>query len=135
LLSEYLSARIERLFLVPALILGIFSVLYWHFLGDLRFYYWVQLTPMITIPVLLIIYPAKYSHRTYLIITLVFYVLAKIVEIFDKEIFKMNDEMLSGHTIKHIFAATGAFFIYQMLKKRNLKSSADIHEKNEMNYA
>ena len=62
-----------------------------------------------------------------------FYVLAKIVEIYDKEILVLNNKILSGHSLKHLFAATGAFYIYQMLKKRNLKSPPEMHEKNEMN--
>ena len=133
LLSEYINARIERFLLIPAILFGIFSIVYWHVFDDLRFYYWVQLAPMITIPVLLILYPGKYSHKKYLIITLIFYLLAKIVEIYDKEIFLMNNEILSGHSIKHIFAAIGAFYILQMLKKRELKVASNVHEKNEMN--
>lgn len=132
LLSEFLSAKIERFFLIPAILFGICSVIYWYVFDDLRFYFWVQLAPMITIPVLLILYPSRYSHKMYLLMTLIFYILAKIVEIYDHEIYVLNNKLLSGHSLKHIFAAIGVLYMLQMIKKRNLKSPADIHEKNEV---
>jgi hypothetical protein len=117
LLSEYFSLRIEKFFLIPALMFGIFSIVYWHAFGDLRIYYWVQLAPMMAISLLLILYPDKNVYKKYLIMTFIFYLLAKLVEIYDKEIFLINNEILSGHSLKHIFAAAGAFSILLMLKR------------------
>jgi predicted membrane channel-forming protein YqfA (hemolysin III family) len=120
LLSEYISFRIEKFFLVPALIFGIFSIIYWHVFGDLRIYFWVLLAPMMTITLLLILYPDKNQNKKYLIMTLIFYLLAKLVEFYDREIFLINNEILSGHSLKHIFAAAGAFSILLMIKKLNI---------------
>jgi predicted membrane channel-forming protein YqfA (hemolysin III family) len=121
LLSEFISFRIEKFFLVPALVFGVCSIIYWHIFEDLRIYYWVQLAPIMTIPLLMILYSYKNGHKKYLIMTLIFYMLAKIVEIYDKEIFIVNNEILSGHTLKHIFAAAGAFSILLMIKKNTTR--------------
>src|SRR5438876_583374 len=51
LLGEYIGERLGVLLLVPALILGVASVVYWHRFDDLRFYVWVQLIPLLTIRV------------------------------------------------------------------------------------
>src|SRR2546422_11185128 len=63
LLGEYIGERLGMLLLVPALILGSASVVYWHRFDDLRFYVWVQLIPLLTIPVAMVLYRARYSHR------------------------------------------------------------------------
>ena len=121
LLSEYVHSRIERLFLVPAIILGFSSVIYWHYYDDLRFYYWIQLIPLLTIPVALILFRKKYTHQKYLIIALAFYVLAKVAEAYDKEIFLLDYKQFSGHSLKHVLAALGALSIHCLLKKRNAR--------------
>jgi hypothetical protein len=118
LLSEYISLHLEKLLLWPAIVIGIFSTVYWILFQDLRIYFWIQLTPIIMILLLLILFPGKKGEKKYLIMTLSFYLLAKIVEIYDKEIFIMNNEILSGHSLKHIFAAAGVLSLLLMIKKR-----------------
>ncbi len=122
ILSEYVNTKIERLLLVPAILLGLFSVIYWHYVDDLRFYLWIQLIPLLTIPVAMIVFKGKYTHQKYLIIALMFYLLAKVTETYDKEIFSFNFKLLSGHSLKHILASFGPLIIYLMLKKRKLKN-------------
>ncbi len=40
-----------------------------------------------------------------------FYILAKICEKYDKQIFELTFKNVSGHTIKHLIAGIGMFFI------------------------
>lgn len=54
LIGECVSSKLSSLILLPALFIGIFSVCYWHWTDDLRLYYWVQLVPMLTLPVILL---------------------------------------------------------------------------------
>ncbi len=117
-LAEMLDTRFDKLLLLPLLVLGIGSVLYWHFSGDLRLYIWAQLTPMILIPLLLIFSKSRYTHAGYLWMTFIFYLAAKVTEIFDTEIYELSGSIISGHSIKHIFAAIGLAFIVHMLRKR-----------------
>ena len=58
-LSRYANPKIERVFLVPVMLLGFASVVYWHYFDDLRFYYWIQLIPLLAIPVVLIVFKEK----------------------------------------------------------------------------
>jgi hypothetical protein len=116
--SEHLGERLERLMLAPALVVGIASVLWWDYTDDLRFYIWVQLAPFLAIVVLLLAYPARYTHRAYLWYGLGLYALAKLAEGFDREIYAATAHALSGHVLKHLLAACSVFVIYLMLLRR-----------------
>ena len=118
ILSEYVSPNIESFLLIPAIILGFFSVIYWHYVDDLRFYFWIQLIPIFIIPFVMILFKGKYTHQRYLIYALIFYILAKITELYDKEIFSISYEQFSGHSLKHILASFGPLYLYFMLNKR-----------------
>ena len=121
ILSEYVNPNVERFFIIPAILVGFSSVVYWHYVDDLRFYFWIQLIPLLTIPIVMILFKGKYTLQKYLIFALTFYLLAKITEIYDKEIFSINYEQLSGHSLKHLLASIGPLYIYFMLKKREAR--------------
>ena len=53
-----------------------------------------------------------------LLIALACYLLAKLFEVSDREVFAILRGSVSGHTIKHLWAAAGCFCILQMLRKR-----------------
>jgi len=118
LVSEHIGEHLERVLLAPALIVGVASVLWWDHSGDLRFYIWVQLAPFLAIVVLLLAYPGAYTHRVYLWYGLALYALAKICEGFDREIYALTAQALSGHVLKHLLAACAVFVIYLMLWRR-----------------
>lgn len=117
LLTEYVSDTLGGL-LLPAALVGLFSVLYWHWLGDLRFYVWIQLLPLLTIPVVMLLYRPAYSHQWLLLIALAWYALAKVSEIYDEEVFLFTGNFISGHSLKHLLAATGCLTILWLLKRR-----------------
>lgn len=117
LLAEHAGESWRKL-LVPALIVGAGSVLYWHLTDDLRFYAWIQAVPLFTVPIVLILFPGRFTHRWLLLVALVLYVVAKITETFDDEIFVFLGSTMSGHTIKHILSALGVLAIWLMLKRR-----------------
>ena len=119
LLGEYVSERLGVFLLVPALLLGFSSVVYWHWFDDLRFYIWIQLIPLLTIPLVMILYRPKYSRQWMLPAALGCYALAKISEVYDKEIFDLSQNLVSGHTIKHLLSAFGCLIIVSMLQRRN----------------
>ena len=116
------------LFLFPLFLLaGILSVVYWQYTesigqGDLRFYALVQFLPLLLIGFMLWAFPRKYNGTQYLGYVLGCYILAKILEHFDKEIYTFFHGHVSGHSMKHIAAA---FSIYAMLtylqKRRTIK--------------
>lgn len=123
LLVENISPKIEKKLLPAAILLGLSSVLYWQYSGDLRFYGFIQAGTLIAIPVVLFFYKSKHSHRHYLMYGLLFYLLAKVFEITDKLVFSLTSQLVSGHTIKHLFAAVATYCVYLMLIKRNKPAS------------
>jgi hypothetical protein len=103
----------------PLVLLGIGSVVNWRHMDDLRLYAVVQFYPLVIIPVMLCLCPPRYTGTGYIWGTLGLYVAAKILELHavDHGIFALG-QVISGHTLKHLAAATGAFGMYLYVAKR-----------------
>ena len=120
LLTEYVSIRLGKILLLPALMLGLSSVLYWHWFDDLRLYIWIQLIPLLTVPLVMVLFRSIYSHQWMLLAALGCYILAKLTEMYDWQIFVFSQQFLGGHSIKHLLAAAGCFTVLMMLKRRKV---------------
>jgi hypothetical protein len=118
LLAEHIDEMIERWLLAPALALGVASVVWWQWSGDLRPYLWVQYAPLACILFVLALFPARYTHRHYLLYGFGLYALAKLAELADREIFDLTAYAVSGHTVKHLLAAGAIFAVLVMLRRR-----------------
>jgi hypothetical protein len=121
IITEHVSLRFGLLLLPLLLLVGLSSVLQWyaselHGVGDLRFYAAVQVYSALVILAALL-FPRRYTLSAYLGIVAVFYVLAKVLEAFDTQVFAAG-HVLSGHTLKHLAAATAGCYILRMLQKR-----------------
>jgi len=123
LLSENVNPKLETILLVPMCLLAIFSVVYWHFTDDLRFYIWVQGSPLLGILILFLLVRGRYTHQAYLIAALGLYILAKLAEVEDQSIYSMTEQSFSGHSLKHLLSAWAVFLIYRMLNRRRLKDN------------
>jgi hypothetical protein len=104
---------------------GIGSVLVWragelHGHGDLRFYAAVQVYAILVL-LLLLLFPANYTRSSDFAVVVGFYVLAKILEESDRQVFALG-HIVSGHTLKHLAAATAGYWILRMLQKRKVIS-------------
>lgn len=117
ILSEYISEKLASA-LLPAVILGMASVIYWYFSNDLRLYFWIQLAPLLSISAVMLLFKSRYSHQWLLLAALTFYFLAKITEFYDEQVFLWTYEILSGHSIKHLLASASCYCILVMLKHR-----------------
>ena len=122
-ISEHIGPRVERYLLVPAVAVGIASAVWWHLTDDLRWYAWVQFTPLVCIPFVLAVFPARYTHRMYLLYALGLYVVAKFAELWDREIYALTGNLFSGHTLKHLFAAAACFMILRNFQGPQRSSS------------
>ena len=119
LLAEYLSPRLLPWTLIPAVLLGLMSVVVWSVTDDLRLYLWVQVAPMLTIPVLMVLFEARYTHSALLLVALGFYIAAKGAELGDAATFALTDGWLGGHAIKHLLAAMAPYVLLRMLEARS----------------
>ncbi len=123
IIGERVSERLYRLLLAPLIASGFASVIYWYVTetagsGDLRPYIVVQFFPLLAIPVIIALRPAKYTHTSYVFYALGFYLSAKALEVFDQQVFALLGETVSGHALKHVAAALGCFFLYLMWVRR-----------------
>jgi hypothetical protein len=106
----------------PLVLLGGGSVVYWHLTevwghGDLRPYLLVQLYPLVAIPLVLLLFPARFTLTQDYVAALVCYVIAKGLELLDKQVYAQG-QIVSGHTLKHLMAALAPYFILHMIQRR-----------------
>ncbi len=103
--------------LIPLILLGVASVLVWAVRNDLRPYAIAQFGSLLVLVLLIALFPARYTRTPDFAISLVLYGIAKFFELADRAVFSVM-HVVSGHTIKHIFAALSAFWILRMLRLR-----------------
>jgi hypothetical protein len=122
MIAERISIR-AGLWLLPVLLaIGIASVMQWHLSelhghGDLRFYAAVQVYAGLVL-LLMLAFPARYTRTSDLAVVVGFYVLAKLLETFDRSIFNDLGHLVSGHTLKHLAGAAAGYWILRILQKR-----------------
>lgn len=111
IVADYFSRPAATPLLYAFLVAGVSSVFYWRWTemqgaGDLRAYAVAQFLPMLAIPIVLLRLGARSPLTRYYWYMIGWYLLAKVFEFFDAALYA--GEILSGHTLKHIAAATGA---------------------------
>lgn len=121
-IMERVNYRVGFWLLIPLILFGFFSVLYWHWTellgrGDLRLYLIAQFYTLILILAILFLYPKPYPPLKIYLGIFAFYALAKLFEHFDRAIYTWGG-LISGHTLKHIFAAISTYGIVIMLNKK-----------------
>jgi hypothetical protein len=127
LVSAVIAERVSvnaGLWLFPMLqAMGIGSVLLWragelrgH--GDPRLYAGAQVYAILVL-LLVLLFPAKYTRGSDFVVVVSFYVLAKILEESDRQVFAVG-HIVSGHTLKHLAAAAAGYWILRMLQKREV---------------
>jgi hypothetical protein len=128
ILADRLHPACARWLLAPLVLLGVGSILYWdwterHGVGDLRLWFTVQFFPMIALPILLFLYPARYTRGGDLLASLLCYGIAKGLEMLDGQVYA-SAGFVSGHTLKHLLAGFSAGFILLMLWHRQPRGEA-----------
>lgn len=85
--------------------------------GDLRAYFLVQFLPLVAVPMILWLFPEGTRVKTgHIGLAIMVYVLAKIAELLDREIFELFAGAISGHSIKHMLAALGPVIVIAMMR-------------------
>jgi hypothetical protein len=126
LLAAVIAERVKvslGLALFPLLeIIGVVTVLYWQSSelrghGDLRPYFAVQVYAILIL-LLSLLLPPKYNRGSDFAIVVGLYVLAKVLEETDRQVFALG-HIVSGHTLKHLAAAAAGYWILRMLNLRS----------------
>jgi len=113
--------------LLPLLVVaGVGSVAYWAWSeargsGDLRPYLLLQLAPMLLIPLLLWLYPPRYSHDRDILTVIGLYLLALLFDLTDRPVFALTSGLVSGHTLKHGIAALAVVWVVRYLRRRQIR--------------
>lgn len=123
ILVERINIKVGINFLIPLLVVGVASVAYWHITeqsgqGDLRPYALVQFLPIVLIPIILWLFPARYSGAHFLVEMIGWYAVAKVLEFLDAAIWGWVGGWISGHSLKHLVAAWGIYALVRYLKNR-----------------
>ncbi|WP_196887569.1 ceramidase domain-containing protein [Aureivirga sp. CE67] len=110
LVSEFINFKTGKKLLIPFIILGLLSIIYWVLKDDLRPYVFIQFYPILSIPIILICFKTKNKTSKGFWLLLLAYLFAKVFETYDHFIHE-NLKYISGHTLKHISAAVGIFLL------------------------
>jgi hypothetical protein len=78
---------------------------------------------MLIIPVLLYAFKPQYSHVLGYWLLLLCYLLAKVFEFFDADIYALLGQAISGHSLKHMIAALGMYVLLVSYEKRVVGSN------------
>jgi hypothetical protein len=121
--AEHIHEKAGVRMVWPLIALGLVSALYWYYTesigeGDLRLYGLVQYYPMVFLPLILLLFPAPVYNRGLWQLTgaIAWYLVAKICEHYDKEIFSLTG-LVSGHTLKHLAAAASTWYLVRMFQR------------------
>lgn len=114
-LASQVSLSLAKKLLFVMLLTGPITTLHWYLselnsTGDLRFYAAFQFLPMILAILMLALFPEGALNRRWLALTLVGYVVAKLLEIADVSLFQQSG-FVSGHTLKHLVAALASWCV------------------------
>jgi hypothetical protein len=102
--------------LYPSVLFGIASVLYWAKFDELVPYAIVQFGSLLYNVFLLLMKRSPYESRLYLFLAFGAYSMAKVTEMADKKVSALLNHTVTGHNLKHLFAALGGVFLIMHLK-------------------
>ena len=101
---QYTHQRSDAWLLGAAVLLAIVGVGYWHVSGDLRLYLGMQVFTILALPLWLWQARAPRAITMALLWAIGFYIVSKVTEALDMQIFTTTAHVISGHTLKHLFA-------------------------------
>jgi hypothetical protein len=123
-LVERMSRRVGIALLIPMLAIGAASVIYWRAteragVGNVLPYAILQAYTMAAVLLLAFTHPSRYTRGSDIYWVFAAYLAAKVTETFDAEIWEWTAGLISGHTLKHLFAAiSGVIVCVTLLRRR-----------------
>lgn len=127
--SERMNRRVGVAVLPVLIVIGAASVVYWRATeragaGNVLPYAILQGYTMAAVLLLALTHPSRYSRSGDIYWVFAAYLASKIAEALDAEIWHWTAGLVSGHTLKHLFAALcGAIVCGMLLRRRPLDTS------------
>jgi len=123
---DRVSVRAGLALLVPMLLIGAASVLYWRAteragIGNVMPYGVLQIYSVVIVFLIAYLCPSRYTHGQAIYWVFAAYVIAKLLEEFDWQLLALG-HLVSGHTLKHVAAAVAGFVVCRMLMLRTVIS-------------
>lgn len=124
-IAERCGVKVGLLLLPPLAATGAAAAWYWLRseelgAGNVLPYFGFQLYALLAILLLMRFFPARYSRSADLYRMILLYGAALVAELLDRHIYALG-QIVSGHTLKHLLAATAAYQIVRMLRLRRMK--------------
>jgi hypothetical protein len=121
---DRISVRAGLALLVPMLMLGAASVIYWRVteragVGNVVPYGVLQGYSVVILLLMAVMKSSRYTHGKLLYWVFAWYVLSKLLETYDQKVFDWT-HVVSGHTLKHVAAAMAGVAVWVMLTRRTL---------------
>lgn len=119
---DRVSVRAGIILLLPMLLTGIASAVYWLVTeragaGNVVPYGILQAYSVVMLLAIAWFYPSRYTRGNDIYWVFTAYVLSKLLETFDKELLSVG-HLVSGHTLKHVAAAIAGLVVLRMLVLR-----------------
>ncbi len=116
-IGERISTQAGRLLLFPLLATGAVSVLYWRLSDDLRLYVLVQFYAVVALPLLLILFPPRYSGTVGIVTMIALYGVALALDHYDRQVAAVI--LTGGHPWKHVAAAAALLSYVNTVARRH----------------
>jgi hypothetical protein len=125
---DRISVRAGLALLLPLLVLGVGTVVYWieterAGAGNLMPYAVLQGSSVALLLLVAWLRPSRYTRGNDIYWVFGAYAIAKVLEVFDREIFAVGN-FVSGHSLKHLAAAVAGLVICRMLWLRDIQEPA-----------
>jgi len=117
IIADRLSVELAKKVHFPFIAIGILSVLFWHWSGDLRIYIFVKHEPILLILILLVFGTATYDRGIDWLVALWIFFIATALEVADSMIYDLTG-VVAGHTLKHLAAGWACWVLLNMVRKR-----------------
>jgi hypothetical protein len=109
--------------LAAFVLIGTGSVAGWAVSGNLVPYLVMQAGFILVALAATALVPSSYTRASWLYWATALYAAAMVAERLDRPIHALLSEALSGHTLKHLFAAASTYVVYRMLRQRRAAAS------------
>lgn len=120
LLAITIGERIGVRLLAPLLAAGVAGLLYWRWVGDTRLYGLLQGLAIALIPLMLALFPPRYTRSGDVWGAFGLYAAAKLAEHLDAPIHAATSGLVGGHPIKHLLAAAAIGLLLAHSRRRRL---------------